>query len=178
MLAHLLRCTPHPIPLNAAAHPSHQPHGKVIFSRSTDENGQTTTTAGPAAPKPGGQPVTAPVATDAERQAVTFTAFDMDVHLRPADQQIAVRALAHRPQRRQNPARPHSAANLLLAQLGAHPPRRPRRRLHRRHAQLRRRPHRPASRGRRPARRSRSRPAQPSSSTSPTPASSRPPRSA
>ncbi len=70
-----------------------QPHGTVIFSRSIDENGQTTTTAGPAAPQAGGQPVAAPVATDAEREALTFTAFDMDVHLRPADQQISVRAL-------------------------------------------------------------------------------------
>lgn len=69
-----------------------QPHGQVIFSRSVDDKGQTTTTAGPAA-KVGGQPVTAPVATDAERQAVTFTSFDMDVHLRPVAQQIAVRAL-------------------------------------------------------------------------------------
>jgi hypothetical protein len=32
------------------------------------------------------------VATDSERQAATFTAFDLDVHLRPAVQQIAVRA--------------------------------------------------------------------------------------
>jgi hypothetical protein len=70
-----------------------QPHGKVIFSRSVDDNGQTTTTAGPAAPKTAGQPVTSPVATDDEREALTFTAFDMDVHLRPAEQQIAVRAL-------------------------------------------------------------------------------------
>ena len=70
-----------------------QPHGTVIFSRSTDETGQTPTTAGPAATTPGGQPVTAPVATDAEREAVTFTAFDMEVHLRPAAQQISVRAL-------------------------------------------------------------------------------------
>ena len=69
-----------------------QPHGKVIFSRSVDDNGQTTSAAGPAA-KVGGQPVTAPVATDAEREALTFTAFDMDVHLRPTAQQIAVRAL-------------------------------------------------------------------------------------
>jgi hypothetical protein len=73
--------------------PDQQPHGKVIFSRSVDDNGQTTTTAGPAAPKTAGQPVPSPVATDDEREAVTFTAFDMDVHLRPAVQQIAVRAL-------------------------------------------------------------------------------------
>ena len=73
--------------------PDQQPHGQVIFSRSVDDNGQTTTTAGPAAPKTAGQPVSAPVASDAEREALTFTAFDMDVHLRPLAQQIAVRAL-------------------------------------------------------------------------------------
>jgi len=67
--------------------------GQVIFSRSTDENGETTTTTGPGATKPGGQAVTAPVATDDERQAVTFTAFDLDVHLRLDEHQIAVRAL-------------------------------------------------------------------------------------
>ncbi len=72
-----------------APQPSAQPNGKVIFSRSIDENGQTTTQAGPAAP----QIAKVPIADDAERQAVTFTVFDMDVHLRPAEQSIAVRAL-------------------------------------------------------------------------------------
>ncbi|MGB8030695.1 MAG: hypothetical protein WCF30_13660 [Terracidiphilus sp.] len=72
--------------------PDQQPHGQVIFSRSVDDNGQTTSAVGPAA-KVGGQPVTSPVATDAEREALTFTSFDMDVHLRPTAQQIAVRAL-------------------------------------------------------------------------------------
>jgi hypothetical protein len=66
-----------------------EPRGKVIFSRSTDENGQTKTEVGPAAP----QMAKVPEAEDAERQAVTFTAFDMDVHLHPAEQSIAVRAL-------------------------------------------------------------------------------------
>jgi hypothetical protein len=47
----------------------------------------------PPHPKPGGKPVNAPTATDAEREAITFTAFDMDVHLHLAEQQIAVRAL-------------------------------------------------------------------------------------
>jgi hypothetical protein len=70
-----------------------QPHGQVIFSRSTDETGQTTTTGGPAAPVPGGQVVNAPTATDDERQALTFTAFDMDVHLHTTERQVAVRAL-------------------------------------------------------------------------------------
>jgi hypothetical protein len=69
--------------------PPTQPGGKVIFSRSTDENGQTTTQATPAPPKM----ASAPTAEDAERQSVTFTAFDMDVRLRPAEQHIAVRAL-------------------------------------------------------------------------------------
>ncbi len=68
-------------------------HGRVIFSRSIDDDGQTTTTVGPAAPPSAGRPVTAPVATDAERRAVTFTAFDLDVHLHPVDHRIAVRAL-------------------------------------------------------------------------------------
>lgn len=66
--------------------------GKVVFSRSTDENGETTTQAGPAA-APGGQLVNAPVAEDGERRAVTFSDFDMDVRLRPAEHHIAVRAL-------------------------------------------------------------------------------------
>ena len=68
--------------------PSQQPHGKVIFSRSTDEEGQTTTEAGPAP-----EMIKAPIADDGERQAVTFTAFDLDVHLRSAQQSLAVRAL-------------------------------------------------------------------------------------
>jgi hypothetical protein len=85
--------TPAPTSTSApASTPDQQPHGQVIFSRSVDENGQTTSTAGPAAPKTAGQPVTSPVATDDEREALTFTSFDVDVHLRPAAQQIAVRA--------------------------------------------------------------------------------------
>jgi hypothetical protein len=80
-------------PSTPTSAPDQQPHGQVIFSRSVDDNGQTTSTSGPAAPKTAGQPVTSPVATDDEREALTFTAFDMDVHLRPAAQQIAVRAL-------------------------------------------------------------------------------------
>lgn len=69
-------------------------HGQVIFSRSTDESGKTTTTVGAAQPKAtSGQSIEAPTATDAERDAVTFTDFRMDVHLRPAEHEIAVRAL-------------------------------------------------------------------------------------
>jgi hypothetical protein len=64
----------------------------VIFSRSTDENGNTITTAGSPA-KPGAQITGTSAAQDAEREAVTYTDFDMDVHLRPAEHRIAVRAI-------------------------------------------------------------------------------------
>jgi hypothetical protein len=57
--------------------------GKVIFSRSLDQNG---TPEKPAAP-----PVGTP-ATDAERQAITFLAYDLDVHLQPREHAMAVRA--------------------------------------------------------------------------------------
>ena len=77
-------------PSSAPPAPSASP--QVIFSRSTDANGETTTKAGPAA-NAGIKMAAAPVATDAERQAVTYTSFDMDVRLRPASHQIAVRAL-------------------------------------------------------------------------------------
>ncbi len=78
-----------PPPTQAAPQPSQQPGGKVVFSRSTDDNGETITQEPAGAPKLAG----APIATDAERQAVTFVAFDMDVHLHTAEKQIAVRAL-------------------------------------------------------------------------------------
>jgi hypothetical protein len=82
--------TAQPAPAPQQPEPS---HGTVIFSRSTDESGQTTTTAGTAASQPDGQTVNAPTATDVERAAITFTDFDLDVHLHPAAHQIAVRAL-------------------------------------------------------------------------------------
>jgi len=69
-----------------------QSHGQVVFSRTTDENGVTSTATGPAGAAGEGQQVKEPVATDAEREAVTFTRFDMDVHLNLAAQGIAVRA--------------------------------------------------------------------------------------
>ncbi len=80
----------------AAAPPAAQnkpSSGKVILSRSIDESGQTTTQAGPAATPPAIKMASEPSAEDAERQAVTFTDFDMDVRLRTAEQHIAVRAL-------------------------------------------------------------------------------------
>jgi len=80
-------------PAAPAAGQNPQPHSQVIFSRSTDENGQTTTQSGPAAPPPPVQLAAEPSALDPERLAVTFLNLDLDVHLRTADQNIAVRAL-------------------------------------------------------------------------------------
>jgi hypothetical protein len=73
------------------------PKGKVILSRSTDENGEIESD-NPAAPQTttAQRSQSAPpqvAAEDTERQAVTFTDFDMDVRLRTAEQHIAVRAL-------------------------------------------------------------------------------------
>jgi hypothetical protein len=69
-----------------------QSGGKVLFSRSTDENGQTTTHVGIDTTKSSVIAADAPVAEDAERHAVTFTNLDLDVRLRTVEQHIAVRA--------------------------------------------------------------------------------------
>ena len=67
--------------------------GKVVFSRSTDLNtGETNTAAGPAAGESAGKAAAAPLATDAERQAVRFTSYDVDVHLDAAKRYFAARA--------------------------------------------------------------------------------------
>jgi hypothetical protein len=84
------------LPCTAQTAPPQQnqpPQGKVIFSRSMDENGQVTTQAAQTAAHPAVQMASEPSAEDAERMAVAFTNFDMDVRLRSAAQQIAVRAL-------------------------------------------------------------------------------------
>ena len=80
-------------PQAAAATQQKQGSGQVIFSRSTDENGQTSNAARPTAATPSIKMASEPSAADAERQAVTFTAFDLDVRLRTEEQHIAVRAL-------------------------------------------------------------------------------------
>ena len=85
--------TPPPAPPQVTPTQPAPPAGKVIFSRSIDENGQTTTQAGPDATPPAVKMVSTPTAEDAERQAVTFTDFDMAVHLRSDEHHIAVRAL-------------------------------------------------------------------------------------
>lgn len=77
---------------------------KVILQRSIDADGQVVD--GPAAPDASGatpsqqsQPAPAKPsaaalsAEDAERSALTFTYYDMDVRLRPAESHLAVRAL-------------------------------------------------------------------------------------
>jgi hypothetical protein len=97
VLPSLAQTTTAPLPVpQQPASPKPQsgpPNGKVILSRSIHENGQTSTEAGPAASQPAVKMASEPSAEDAERQAVTFTDFDMDVRLRSAEQHIAVRAL-------------------------------------------------------------------------------------
>lgn len=69
--------------------PKPKSKGTVIFSRSADADGNTATKAGPAAPAVEAEPT----AKDADRNALTFTSFDMDVRLQSAEHHIAVRAL-------------------------------------------------------------------------------------
>jgi hypothetical protein len=83
--------TPTPPPAQPTTQPQ-PPSGKVIFSRSTDENGQTTTQADPGLAT-AAKLADTPTADDDERQAVTFTSLDLQVHLRPDDHHIAARAL-------------------------------------------------------------------------------------
>jgi hypothetical protein len=72
--------------------PPQPPSGKVIFSRSTDETGQTTTQADPGLVTHA-KLADAPTADDNERQAVSLTSLDLQVQLRPNDHHIVARAL-------------------------------------------------------------------------------------
>lgn len=82
---------------NSAASGAQQPSttspkssGKVIFSRSVDENGQTTNQVSPAAPS---APMNSqPKAEDADRVATAVTALNLDMHLDSAAHQLAARA--------------------------------------------------------------------------------------
>ena len=70
--------------------PAAKSSDKVLFERSVDANGNIVTTSGseaPAAARAVGQEV-----TSAERQGITITALDLDVHLNTAAQQLAARA--------------------------------------------------------------------------------------
>ncbi len=69
------------------AQPS-SPNSHVIFSRS---QGDAAAKAGPAAEKSPSTPPSFKI-TDAERSAVAFTAYDLDTHLTPHSQSLAVRA--------------------------------------------------------------------------------------
>ena len=63
------------------------PAGKVIFSRDVNSPDSQ-----PAESLAATKPDDALAVTDAERNALTFTAYDLDVHLTPASAGIAVRA--------------------------------------------------------------------------------------
>ncbi len=80
----------HPSPQPAASTPG----GKVLFSRTLNDDGETVTTGeGAALPTSRTASSLPPAATDAERNSVAYSSFDLDVHLRPAQHYLAVRAL-------------------------------------------------------------------------------------
>jgi hypothetical protein len=65
------------------------PPGKVLFSRDLDAPAEPQPAV---SPNPSAPPQSDPLAvTDAERSALTFTAYDLDVHLTPASAGISVR---------------------------------------------------------------------------------------
>jgi hypothetical protein len=96
-----LPCTAQTAPTQPAQQPAtpapqpQQPHqGKLIFSRSDAESAVTPPQSSPPLGLPKAQSPEPRVAEGAlTPPQVAFTAFDLDVHLRPADQQIAIRAL-------------------------------------------------------------------------------------
>jgi len=69
------------------------PPGKVLFSRDVNSpEAQPTVSPNPAAPTPAPAQSDPLAVTGAERSALTFTAYDFDVHLTPASAGISVRA--------------------------------------------------------------------------------------
>jgi hypothetical protein len=85
---------------------NHDKKSKVILQRSINENGETVDGPAPApqttpAAKPAAQPPQSSAtnsaaqltAADAERSALTYTGFDLDVRIRPTESHLAVRAL-------------------------------------------------------------------------------------
>ena len=69
------------------------PPGKVLFSRDANSpEAQPTVSPNPAAPTPAPAQSDPLAVTGAERSALTFTAYDLDVHLTPASAAISVRA--------------------------------------------------------------------------------------
>jgi hypothetical protein len=75
---------------DAAAPPAPQGNGKILFSRSDDD------TTAPAKPDSSGKQMSGGTAgleaTLEERNALTFLAYDLDVHLIPRQESLAVRA--------------------------------------------------------------------------------------
>jgi hypothetical protein len=75
------------------------PGGKILFSRDANSSpAQSPDPSPPAAPDESQKQAAVPQqdslgVTDAERSALTFTAYDLDVHLTPASAGISVRAL-------------------------------------------------------------------------------------
>jgi hypothetical protein len=94
--------TPQPTPSQTAPDQSSEPApppGKVLFSRSLDtdnttqpSDSQLQTVPQPAATAAASTQSDSLAVTNAERSALTFTAYDLDVHLTPASAGISVRA--------------------------------------------------------------------------------------
>jgi hypothetical protein len=72
--------------------PEQNSTGKVIFSRSIDENGEVQTNDKQRSAEPAVQFVSESSAQDAERKAVTFTDFDLDIRLVEEAGQLAAHA--------------------------------------------------------------------------------------
>jgi hypothetical protein len=71
------------------------PYGQTIFSRSDNTPATTGSAAQQPAPPPAPsatKPVASTLITDAERTALTYSAYDLDVHVEPAQQRMSVRA--------------------------------------------------------------------------------------
>jgi hypothetical protein len=66
------------------APPASEPHGTVLFNRNQDTP--------PPADKKSASAKSIPTVSDSDRASLTFTAYDLDVHLHPAKSHIAVRA--------------------------------------------------------------------------------------
>lgn len=67
--------------------------GQVVFSRSTDANGNVITKVGPAAAGPKIEMAKEPAVGDDARRAIAITGLDLDLRLDAAAHQIAVRSL-------------------------------------------------------------------------------------
>jgi hypothetical protein len=70
---------------------SPEPAQTVIFSRSVEQNGSGPVAGATPAAKASAAPAAA-APNDAERQAITFLSYDLDVHLQPREHAMAVRA--------------------------------------------------------------------------------------